>query len=254
MNQDATALVEYQAELDSVHTILAAAANDLGIPLGSLVQAQMRQTLPLTRAALALAVAYDPAGGAAARNRRILLAAGLEMLYVALHIHRMLVEDSARFETGPGTEPDKSFIGGTILAGDYCFSRAAGMVAQTDHPEVVAIFAKTLQAVSEGQLRDLFGPAAGAFDERRALLLSGAEAASELAGVAPHELPQYRAAALDLAAHLSQAPLVDEALPLVASVVDPVRAVRWRLLTCLILPPRMNGHAEKAEIAHPAFT
>ena len=82
------------------------------------------------------------------------------MLHIALNVHRLLV-NAARTEegsqkVGAKAELDRAFIGSTILAGDYCFSRAAQMAAQTDHPRVVATFSLALQAVSEGLLREQF--------------------------------------------------------------------------------------------------
>jgi len=57
---------------------------------------------------------------------------------------------------GDAAALDKSVLGGTILAGDYCFSRSADMAVKTNSSHVVALFAAALKSVSEGNLRHLF--------------------------------------------------------------------------------------------------
>jgi geranylgeranyl pyrophosphate synthase len=157
-------LTNFIAEIDEVQSTLLAATTDLISPLGDLVRAQIRHSQPPICGAVVLAVAKPPSLSASTlpeedefRHKRIVLAAALEMLHVALNVHRLLV-NAARRERQPSGEIslDPSFIGSTILAGDYCFSRAAQMAAQTDHARVVAVFALALQTVSEGLLREQF--------------------------------------------------------------------------------------------------
>ena len=67
----------------------------------------------------------------------------LEMLFVAHSIHGLLL-------TAVREGMDKSVMGSTILAGDYCFSHSAVLATGTESPQVVAIFAQALKTVSEG--------------------------------------------------------------------------------------------------------
>jgi octaprenyl-diphosphate synthase len=184
---------EFDTEIQEVKRTLLAATTDLASPLGDLVRAQVkRSTVPIC-AAVVLAVAKLQADSNL-RHKRILLAAALEMLHVALNVHRLLV-NAAVHEQQDSSEAylDRSFIGSTILAGDYCFSRAAQMAAQTDHPRVVTTFSLALQTVSEGLLREQFhasgkmGDGKGRYDETRQLLQSGALAAALLVDLSESE-------------------------------------------------------------------
>lgn len=141
----------FDAELQFVRAELSATVEALQAPLHHLVRAQVSAVQPEVRAAIVLAAGVTAAGADVEplRSRRIYLAAALEMLAVALSIHKLLLMDE-------GTVLDKSILGGTILAGDYCFSRSAALAVQTDNPEVVRLFSTALQRVSEGNLRALF--------------------------------------------------------------------------------------------------
>ncbi|HXF62982.1 MAG TPA: polyprenyl synthetase family protein [Caldilineaceae bacterium] len=220
------ALAAFAAELREVERVLTAAADELGSPLGDLVHAQLKRAAPLVRAALVLAAGYDLNEDPLRRDQRVLLAAALEMLYVALHIHRLLIDASATAQE----EMDKSLIGSTILAGDYCFSRAATMAAQTDNPKVVAIFAQALQTVSEGLLRPLFDKTAAPFDEEETLRRCGVEAAIELAGVTGAERLSYTDAARALAQRIPQLPSAADALAELLPLLAPARQPRWQAL------------------------
>ncbi|MCC6168347.1 MAG: hypothetical protein IT329_14080 [Caldilineaceae bacterium] len=241
------ALSDFEAELRAVQEMLTAAIEELGMPLGELIRAQSKQTTPTLRAALILAAGYDPRGDAQSRRRRLHLAAALEMLYLALHVHRLLV--NAAVLEAHREDLDRSFIGSTILAGDYCFSRAAGMAAQTDSPAIVTRFAQALQTVSEGHLRALFASEATGFDENRALLEAGAEAAPDLAGLPLHLLPGYRAAAADLAATLADpspsARRLADLLPALPADYRP----RWQALARWLMGERTNGQGGRRSTA-----
>ena len=192
----------FEAEILETQNALLAATADLTSPLGELVRAQIKRAYPPIRAAVVLAVAgpakdaaKDTVEDEALRHKRILLASALEMLHVALNVHRLLI-NAAMNEHNSNTPLDRSFVGSTILAGDYCFSRAAQMAAQTEHPRVVSIFALALQNVSERLLREQFTrsndmaqtPANDAntrdannkYDETHELLHSGSQAAAAL--------------------------------------------------------------------------
>ncbi|MCC6454074.1 MAG: hypothetical protein IT328_03955 [Caldilineaceae bacterium] len=215
-------LSDFIAEINEVQNTLLAATADLISPLGDLVRAQVRHSQPPICAAVVLAVARPPvrrAGTSPAedglRHKRIVLAAALEMLHIALNVHRLLVNAALREQQSPGEMSlDASFIGSTILAGDYCFSRAAQMAAQTEHARVVAVFALALQTVSEGLLREQFAQdyagdgnygdgnyGDGNYDETRQLLHSGAHAAALLVDLPENRQQQAVALSQELATH-----------------------------------------------------
>ena len=121
-----------------------------------------------------------------ALSRRAALAAALELLQIGLSIHRLLLT------TGQPGAIDSFLLGGTILAGDYCFSRAAVLASLTNHPRVVGIFAELLKEVSQANLRRVIdGECVDSeehrADERKALFQSGALAGVQLAGLGDEE-------------------------------------------------------------------
>lgn len=242
MNTEPIAVAELEAELQIVYRDLMAAADDLGGPLGELVRGQIKRVLPPLRAALILTVATPPHDATAPRDQRILLAGALEMLGVALNIHRLLV-NAAQGEQGIDSDSplDRSFVGSTILAGDYCFSRAAQMAAQTDHPRVVAIFANTLQTLSEGLLRHQFTASnalatQGTYDEQRELLRAGAHAAAVLVDLPLPQQQQAIAAAEELATYSSPPTAQDGIAP-----SANLSGGRWLALQQWLLHQRNNG-------------
>ena len=181
---------EFAAELLAVHQELQGVLADLYPPLADLVRSQLQRAQPLLRAALVLAVGVGDPDHALLRQQRLLLAAAQEMLFIALNIHKLLL-------TPQPTQPDeqqKTIMGGIILTGDYCFSRSAILAAQTDHVQVVELFSKALQVISEGILRNFFADranggeantAAGqpATHEQNELFISGVRAAAVLAAL-----------------------------------------------------------------------
>ena len=153
---------------------------DLYMPFAQLVQGQWRHNFPLVRVAFVLtAGASGPSESADLRRRRIYLAAAMETLRLALGVHTQLLLSETPADL------DRSLLGGTVLAGDFCFSRSAGLAAKTGSPVIVDLFASALQRVSEGSLRRLFRPSELPYDKDRGLCLSGVAAANELARLAP---------------------------------------------------------------------
>ena len=186
---------DLQQEYEAVHQQVIDGLADLRPPLGDLVLGQVAESFQAQRVGLVLAASLPQQDTPYRREQRILLAAALEMLQLALRIHRLL------FQPSDGADMqgmDRSWVGSIILAGDYCFSRSAILAAHTNEPDVVQIFARALQAVSEQHLRQLFHspgqPYGGAFerghpeqnsDQFEAGILTGAglSAASRLAGL-----------------------------------------------------------------------
>jgi geranylgeranyl pyrophosphate synthase len=172
------ALATLQEELAQVQHQVTTAIDDLYSPLRDLVRSQLKQAAPFVRAAVVLTTGVGNPDTEELRAKRILLAAALELLYVAQHIHHLLLTEAA---TNGDSSIDKSLLGSVILAGDYCFSRSAIFAAQTNSPAVVMIFADALKAVNEGNLRQHFTHTAVAFNESQKLLEAGARAAATLA-------------------------------------------------------------------------
>lgn len=183
-------------EITAVEQELLKALSDLNPPFSQLVHRQFERIYPLLRAGVVLATAFEDTEEASLRTRRIYLGAALEMLHLALRIHTRLLDVASGSEAA-----DRSLLGSTILAGDYCFSRAADLAVRTGNPAVVDIFAHALKRASEGHLRQLL-EATARFDEGGELLRSGGAAASELAGFSPEIRAAQREQAEVFAAHL----------------------------------------------------
>lgn len=176
------------AEVRDVEARLVDALADLYAPLSDLARASLRETKPPLRALAVLATGVGPSPDQHLRERRVLLAAALEMLAVALRIHNLLLAAAhaaardAQTDAQQGfQEVDRSLAGSTILAGDYCFSRAAFLAAQTDSPTVVDIFALALKNVSEEQLRASFDPQGSPYDDAIELVRAGVRGAGHMA-------------------------------------------------------------------------
>ena len=197
------------SEVRAVCTLLEEALSELYAPLSDLARASLRATEPPLRALVVLATAVLPSEAPALRERRILLAAALEMLAVALRIHNLLLSAATAHGTRNGTatrtteiaapELDRSLAGSTILTGDYCFSRAAVLAAQTNSPTVVDIFSQALKKVSEGRLRAFFDPAGEPFVENTELMHAGVRGAVHLAALSPAHMDSALALADALA-------------------------------------------------------
>ena len=168
------------AELNLVAAELEEAVSDLPDGLSQFVRSELADEQLL--AAVVLASAAPKNDSAESEFRRVALASALELLQIALNIHRLLLKPEQ-------TDPIDSFLlGGTILAGDYCFSRAAVMAARTNHPKVVTVFAELLQELSQANLRRVIvdkspNPNSVVYDERESLFHSGASAGVLLAGL-----------------------------------------------------------------------
>ena len=173
-----------QAELKLVAAKLEETVADLPDGLAQFVRSELGEDRVL--AGVVLASAAPPRDTAEDESRRVALAAALELLQIALNIHRLLLKP------GQAGSIDSFLLGGTILAGDYFFSRAAVLAAQTNHPQVVTVFAELLQEVSQANLRrviskDGFDCDPPPTDEREALFRSGAAAGALLAGLSKRE-------------------------------------------------------------------
>ena len=177
-------LTTLEQEVEEVEGRLSHALDELRPPLGELVRSQLSEMLSRARVGTILAGGYGRPDTAQLQEQRILLAAALEMLFLALHIHKLLLQ---RSDDKHEQSMDRSWMGSIILAGDYCFSRAASLVAQTNEPQAVAQFADGLENANEGHLRRLFQNEAADFAEESELIDAGLKTATRLAGLTTAE-------------------------------------------------------------------
>jgi geranylgeranyl pyrophosphate synthase len=84
------------------------------------------------------------------------LAAAIETLHAASLVHDDLV-DGSLVRRGLPTLNARWSASATVLAGDWLFARAARFAADTESVPVLKIFARTLGALTEGELRQLIG-------------------------------------------------------------------------------------------------
>lgn len=186
----------FQQELDAVQGHLRQVGDGLHPALSEFIMDEISRREGLELAQVVLCAAYPVQDAATQQQRRIYLAAALELLAVALTIHKFLLTGLGQSDT-----VDRSLAGGTVLAGDYCFSQAAAMAARTHNPTVVALFSELLQQVSEGNLRAVLaagsngsGPGApghaSGFNEQSHLYRRGAEAGAVLADLSAQERQQ----------------------------------------------------------------
>lgn len=84
-----------------------------------------------------------------------LLAASIELLHTATLVHDDLI-DGALLRRGVPTLNSQWSPAATVLTGDFMFSCAAHLVAQTDSNEIVRIFSKTLTTIVDGEINQLF--------------------------------------------------------------------------------------------------
>ena len=211
---------EFAHELTEVEQHLRDATADLFPPFSQMVATVLRNSQPYLRAAIVLAAGVAAPDTPTVRSQRIFLAAALEMLHLALAVHMKLSEAAT------DNTLNRSLLGSTILAGDYCFSRSAGLAVRTGDARVVEIFSEALKQVSEGHLRRFLDPTGSNYDENRELFLAGVSAAMHLT----QATEQARAAGRHLAEVLADAPTREPLLPALPPLLDvltPHQGARW---------------------------
>lgn len=142
------------AELSAVEKKMASAVSDAGYtPLAEALQGLIHSGGKRVRPMLTLLVGrfYPPAKP----HHLINLAAAIEALHSATLVHDDVV-DGALVRRGQNTLNAVWAPGSTIMAGDFFFARAAGLVAETEHPRVIRLFAQALQVIVDGELRQAF--------------------------------------------------------------------------------------------------
>lgn len=148
-----TAQALVAADLAAVEQIILKKVNTTYAPLaealGGLVRSggkRIRPTIVLLTAHLCSAL----------RQPQLLsLAAAVESLHTATLVHDDVI-DGALMRRGQSTLNAVWTPGGTVLAGNYFFARAAALAAETEHPRVIKLFAETLGVIVDGELRQAF--------------------------------------------------------------------------------------------------
>jgi len=88
-------------------------------------------------------------------ERLVPAAAGIELLHTASLIHDDSI-DGAAVRRGQPTLNALFEPSVVIMVGDYMFARSAMLAASTMNPRVLAVFARCLGSICDGQLRELF--------------------------------------------------------------------------------------------------
>lgn len=102
---------------------------------------------------LVLLLAARSYGGS--RDAIITAAAGVELLHTASLVHDDTI-DRAALRRGKPTLNAQLSAGAVILLGDYLFAQSAMLAAETMNPRIVAIFARSLGEICDGQLHEMF--------------------------------------------------------------------------------------------------
>lgn len=207
-------------DLAAVESLILARVSSSYAPLaealGGLVRSGGKRVRP-TVALLAARLCSAP------RERNLLgLAAAVEALHTATLIHDDVI-DGALLRRGQSTLNAVWTPGGTVLAGNYFFARAAALAAETEHPLVIKLFAETLGVIVDGELRQAFSardwgqPKQSYYDriygKTAALFEVAARAAAVLAGASPEREESLRSYGFNLGMAFQ---IVDDILDFVA--------------------------------------
>lgn len=88
-------------------------------------------------------------------SRLITLAAAIELLHTATLVHDDLI-DGSLLRRGIPTINSQWSPAATVLTGDFIFSRAAKLAAETGSVDVMNLFAETLSTIVNGEITQLF--------------------------------------------------------------------------------------------------
>jgi geranylgeranyl pyrophosphate synthase len=141
--EDRIGLVEdkIRAQSDGHHTAVGAALNHLLSSGGK----RIRVIVTLLTGKM---LGADP-------DKLITLAAAIESLHTATLVHDDLI-DGALIRRGIPTLNAQWSPAATVLTGDFIFSKAAKLAAETGSVEVMRIFAETLATIVNGEITQLF--------------------------------------------------------------------------------------------------
>ncbi|MBA2453407.1 MAG: polyprenyl synthetase family protein [Chloroflexia bacterium] len=137
-------------DLDLVdQRIITAAAIDFPIVSGliqDIVKSGGKRMRPLLLLLAARSYDYD-------LERAVTAAAGIELLHTASLVHDDSI-DRAALRRGQPTLNSQLDPGAVILIGDFLFAQSAVLAAATNEVRVVAIFARSLAEICDGQIRE----------------------------------------------------------------------------------------------------
>ncbi len=88
------------------------------------------------------------------QKRLVTMAASIELLHTATLVHDDLIDGSI-LRRGTPTLNSKWSPGATVLTGDFLFSRAAMLAAETNSLAAMKIFAATLSQIVNGEINQL---------------------------------------------------------------------------------------------------
>lgn len=147
-------LAPIQAQLDAVETKLRSTEEDafplLHFALDRVFGSGGKRLRP------ALAILAAQTGPQAIESRRVVaLGAAMETLHTASLVHDDLIDNSP-VRRGMPTLNAWMSPAATVLAGDYLFARAAVLITETEHVQVIARFADSLRQLCDGELRQMF--------------------------------------------------------------------------------------------------
>jgi geranylgeranyl pyrophosphate synthase len=144
-------LVPVQEELRDVEALMRKQASgyhpDLAAAMDLLISAGGKRIRP------ALTILTGKMFGAS-HEALISMATAIEMLHTATLVHDDLI-DGALLRRGMPTLNARWAPGATVLTGDFIFSRAAKLAADTDSVAVMKLFSRTLTIIVNGEIAQL---------------------------------------------------------------------------------------------------
>jgi heptaprenyl diphosphate synthase/octaprenyl-diphosphate synthase len=139
-------------ELAGVERLMDSISEEVDVPLlGQLIRHVLQAKGKRMRPTLAFLSARF---GKYPVDRLTLLGAAVELLQTASLIHDDLVDDSAT-RRGIVTLHRIANAKASVLVGDYLFAKSAFLATATESLAVMSLFARTLMAMSDGELREM---------------------------------------------------------------------------------------------------
>jgi geranylgeranyl pyrophosphate synthase len=143
---------DLRVELAGVERLIGAIGDEVDVPLlGQLLRHILQAKGKRLRPRLAFMAARF---GKYPVERLTLLGSAVELLHTASLIHDDLV-DNADTRRGITTLHRIASPKASVLVGDYLFATSAALATATNSLEVMALFARTLMAICDGELREM---------------------------------------------------------------------------------------------------
>ena len=141
-----------RSELAGVERLMASVSEEVDVPLlGQLIRHVLQTKGKRMRPTLAFLSARF---GRYPVERLTLLGSAVELLHTASLIHDDLVDDSDT-RRGIVTLHRIASAKASVLVGDYLFAKSAAFATATESLAVMALFARTLMAICDGELREM---------------------------------------------------------------------------------------------------